>query len=323
MQPLKKPGAHQRVIGPALVQAKPARPIANAQARLQAPPAVQLKRPPVAPPVYRPQQTAKPVQAKMATGALQTRTLAVAPPVYRPNSGHQSVQPLKARRSPLSARPVAPPVYRPQPPPVVLQAMPVGGQRPNPAQSYRSQQQAPVSFVMRGTGANFRKNLLQEQRALPIQLLFPNGTIQRMDSGSDEWLPDEEIKERKKAKKRAERDPEEYYESSDEDADVPDGYMDAHLYNDSLPKLRADLSNYGDAVWVKPVKGQKIAIWFKPEHVEDTKFEKLNGRQESKNEGDVGYTWHHTDHFEKGKCFMQLVPARIHSKISHIGGVGL
>lgn len=96
MQPLKKPGAHQRVIGPALVQAKPARPIANAQARLQAPPAVQLKRPPVAPPVYRPQQTAKPVQAKMVNGALQTRTLAVAPPVYRPNSGRQTLQPFKA-----------------------------------------------------------------------------------------------------------------------------------------------------------------------------------------------------------------------------------
>jgi hypothetical protein len=137
----------------------------------------------------------------------------------------------------------------------------------------------------------------------------------------EEWLPEEEIRKRAKAEKALLRDSDEYYESSEDD-DMPPGYQDAHQYNSELLKLRPDLTTYGDYFWVKPYQGG-IAIWFKSQHVNDTKWEKLNGRQESKNEGDYGWTWHHTDVFEGGKCFLQQVPLKVHCRVAHIGGVAL
>jgi hypothetical protein len=46
-------------------------------------------------------------------------------------------------------------------------------------------------------------------------------------------------------------------------------------------------------------------------------------REESKNQGDLNLTWHHTAVFKGSQCLMQLVPTAIHAAISHVGGVAL
>jgi hypothetical protein len=96
---------HQKSPRPAVAQPKTAAPF-------------QKPRPPVAPPVYRPQPTPKVLQRKSANnqpqpGASQPRRAPAAPPPYRPQPRPPALQ----RKS----HPQAPPVYRPQPPPKVLQ----------------------------------------------------------------------------------------------------------------------------------------------------------------------------------------------------------
>jgi hypothetical protein len=131
------------------------------------------RKPPVAPPVYRPQQLPKVLQRKTATGqnpqAGQAPRQPVAPPVYRPevkkivqpkainaqrntaSSAHAhtlpkaptlyrpqaqpvSVQAKMPESSQVKNRPLAPPVYRPQPPPKVLQAKMLVSQQANQTQ---------------------------------------------------------------------------------------------------------------------------------------------------------------------------------------------
>ncbi len=76
---------------------------------------------PVAPPVYRPQQTPNALQPKVANGAVKHNPPS-APPVYRPRSKPQIVRQKAAVASQMRTSPVAPPAYRPQPVPDVLQA---------------------------------------------------------------------------------------------------------------------------------------------------------------------------------------------------------
>ncbi len=103
----------------------PARTPGNPQLRpgvLQGKPAIasQNRQPPVAPPVYRPQNTPKTVQPKMPNVAQTRQPPPVAPPVYRPQPTPHAVQQKAAigRQPPRAvntpARPVAPHVHRPQ-----------------------------------------------------------------------------------------------------------------------------------------------------------------------------------------------------------------
>jgi len=56
----------------------------------------------------------------------------------------------------------------------------------------------------------------------------------------------------------------------------------------------------------------------------ETKYESVSKtREESRNEGADGYTWHHTAEFYNGKCYMQCVLTSVHSAITHIGGVSI
>lgn len=89
--------------------------------------AAQNRKPPTAPPVYRPQSVHKALQPKIAqskTSPVQLQANVArqaAPPVYRPQNGLKAVQPKMASGQQANNRPVAPPAYRPQPTPRVLQ----------------------------------------------------------------------------------------------------------------------------------------------------------------------------------------------------------
>lgn len=80
-----------------------------------------VRRPPTAPPVYRPQPVPAALQKKRSPGQpLQTNRAPIVPAVYRP-------EPKSSLVSQMKTRPVAPPVYRPQPTPKVLQTKrPIG-----------------------------------------------------------------------------------------------------------------------------------------------------------------------------------------------------
>ena len=86
----------------------------------------QMKKAPVAPPVYRPQPVPKVLQTKMASAQPapvgQTPRRPVAPPVFRPEA-KKTAQPKMAAARQGHKSPQAPPVYRPQPAPSVLQTM--------------------------------------------------------------------------------------------------------------------------------------------------------------------------------------------------------
>lgn len=143
------------------------------------------------------------------------------------------------------------------------------------------------------------------------------------DSGS-EYLDPEDAVARNRALARARRNSDSYIDSAEEDEQnplMPEGYMSAEAYNDDRTKTIRGLDTWGHMVWVKPVGGG-IAIYFKPEFVEDTKWElPTKQREESKNEGDRGFTWHHTIEMDRGRCFMQLVPTDAHAGIPHKGAV--
>src|SRR5687768_12290623 len=92
--------------------------VCHMNSKNKTPPAGQNFKPPVAPPVYRPQPTPKVLQLKNATkpqptnAATSARKQPVPPPVYRPQPTPRVLQ---------QKKPAAPPVYRPQAAPKVLQ----------------------------------------------------------------------------------------------------------------------------------------------------------------------------------------------------------
>jgi hypothetical protein len=111
VQQPERPATAAHQFRPAVAQSKG---VASARAR----------RPPVAPPAYRPQPARGAAQAKAAQAkpaALKPEAGAprvVAPPVYRPRNGPRVLQPKTAGGPPGAAhtprQPVAPPVYRPE-----------------------------------------------------------------------------------------------------------------------------------------------------------------------------------------------------------------
>jgi hypothetical protein len=90
-----------------------------------------MKKPPVPPPVYRPQPVPKVLQTKSAVAhqpVHQTRSAPIAPSAYRPQPVPKVLQTKVASGQPLHAghsprKPVAPPVYRPEPKRVVQPKM--------------------------------------------------------------------------------------------------------------------------------------------------------------------------------------------------------
>jgi N-acetylglutamate synthase-like GNAT family acetyltransferase len=83
------------------------------------------KKPPAAPPVYRPGPAQTITPAKTANGARQNP--APAPPLaYRPQLPPKAVQPKTEGAPQMRKPPTAPPIYRPQPAPLVLQTKLVG-----------------------------------------------------------------------------------------------------------------------------------------------------------------------------------------------------
>lgn len=82
-------------------------------------------------------------QAKIAMPS-QAKKQPVAPPVYRPQQTTQAVQPKAVSSTPTRKQPVAPAAYRPQPVPKVLQTKTVGGQPPRAVQPPRRPVAPPV-----------------------------------------------------------------------------------------------------------------------------------------------------------------------------------
>jgi ribosomal protein S18 acetylase RimI-like enzyme len=166
-----------------------------------------------------------------------------------------------------------------------------------------------------------------------LKRIAGSGIVQRMkrarradsDDDSDYEDPDEARNLRQAEKKRRKKDPDADYESSDDEDDRPAGYMEVSTYLDHhRVQVPRGLGAHGDVYyWVKPYGG-RVAIYFKPSWVEETKQEKMtsNRAESTADEGD-GLTWHHTDQCSRGLCLLQLVPRDIHAAVSHIGGVGL
>ena len=107
--------------------------------------AKQIRKPPAAPPVFKPQNTPKVLQTKMHVAnqrVSSSKATPVAPPVYRPQT-KKIVQAKMA--SPVRTTPAAPPAYRPQPTPKVLQLKSTNaktgasGQQPSSMPPRRSQ----------------------------------------------------------------------------------------------------------------------------------------------------------------------------------------
>lgn len=90
-------------------------------------PTIQQKPRPQAPPVYRPQDTPKVLQRKLAAAQqpVAHKPTPAAPPVYRPQSLPKVLQtktsPLSRQQKQAARSPAAPPVYRPEATPGVLQ----------------------------------------------------------------------------------------------------------------------------------------------------------------------------------------------------------
>lgn len=107
------------------------------QAKASSLPVQQVRKPPVAPPVYRPQPIPQILQRKIAVGqslAGQVKPTPAAPPVYRPHPPKVLQRKIDCKQYPsgdhTSPTLQAPPVYRPQPVPKVLQLKKAGSQQP-------------------------------------------------------------------------------------------------------------------------------------------------------------------------------------------------
>lgn len=159
--------------------------------------------------------------------------------------------------------------------------------------------------------------------------------MKRAREDDDDYVDPSEVVAATRAKKqKIERATRNAWAKTDEDdedyEEVEDGgvlgqkahlYVDPNVYIDHRSTIPKGLQAHAEHVLVRPI-GSLVALWFKDQI--DSKWEALKpGRAESLNEGDVGYTWHHTDLFSDGECYLQLVHTRIHRKISHIGGVAI
>ena len=150
----------------------------------------QTRRPPVAPPPYRPQSAPRVLQAKshVPQPANPPQGAQMTPAVRRPQPKPQTPRPETSVRSDKSPRqPVVPPVYRPEPKKVVQPKMATAGRAPkapNAPPVYRPQQ---APGVLQAKASQTPPPVAQRKSATPPQAGVAKGVIQR--HGGNKGVP--------------------------------------------------------------------------------------------------------------------------------------
>jgi hypothetical protein len=149
------------------------KPLRFGQAKPSSSSIQQMRKQPVAPPVYRPQPTPQVLQRKVAAGqpiAGQAKPTPAAPPVYRPHIPKVLQRKIDTKQYPggdhTSPTLQAPPVYRPQPVPKVLQLKKAGIQPPLADQATSHPLSPPVYNPRRNIIVQPKMSAAQPQKML-------------------------------------------------------------------------------------------------------------------------------------------------------------